>query len=101
MKVQEILRGFEISKGVRSLNLEELAILKVAIITRDDAMIETMEKLLAEEKAGQEIDLAFLKGVVEEFSLRDDAGRIREVKEAAAKREEEAYLENLMKQFDK
>jgi hypothetical protein len=100
-KIPEMLRGFKTSLGVRSLNLEEQAILKVSIITRNDVMIETMEKLLAEEKAGKEIDLIFLKGVIEEFSGKHDGGQIREVKEAAAKREEDAYLESLMKQFDK
>ena len=83
------------------MNLEEQAVLKVAIITRNETMIETMEKLLLSEKKGQEIDLAFLKGVIEEFSGKHDEGQIREVKEAAAKREEDTYLEDLMKQFDK
>lgn len=99
-KIQELLHLFKTSKGVRSLTLEEQAILKVAVITRNDNMIELMEKLFKEEKAGQEIDLAFLKGVVEEFSGKHDNGEIANVREAAGRREEEAYLDNLMQEIN-
>jgi len=99
-KIPELLRGLKISKAMRSLTLEEQAILKVSIITRNDEMIAAIEKLLAQEKAGEEIDVVYLKGLVEDFSGKHEGSQVREVKEAAAKREEEAYLDNLMKEFD-
>jgi hypothetical protein len=99
-KIQELLHGFKISKGVRSLTLEEQSILKVAVIMRNDTIIELMDRLLKEEQAGKEIDLVHLKGVVEDFSGRHEGGEIAGVREAAAKKEEEKYLDELMKEMN-
>ena len=99
-KIQELLQHFKSSKGVRSLTLEEQSILKVAVIMRNDTIIGFMDKLLQEEKNGQEIDLVYLKGVIDDFSGKHEGGEVAEVREAAARKEEEKYLEGLMKEMN-
>ena len=99
-KIQELLQGFKASKGVRSLTLEEQSVLKVAVIMRNDTVIDLMERLLKEEKSGQAIDLSHLKGVIEDFGGKHEGKQISELREATARKEEDKYLNDLMNQVN-
>lgn len=101
LSIRDILKSMSYSKAMRELTLEEQAILKAAVIRRDEDITNFVIKVLGEEIAGRGVETLKIKAMVEDYTGKhNDTGHLREVKEAAARREEEAYLEKLMNEME-
>ncbi|MCC6643317.1 hypothetical protein IT411_01070 [Candidatus Peregrinibacteria bacterium] len=99
-KMREMLRKMTFCKAFQGLTLEEIAILKAAVIRRDVSMTDFVEKVIDADKKGLETELLMIKGVIDDYTGKNEGGHLRELREAAAKREEENYLENLLKEVE-
>jgi hypothetical protein len=101
LSIRDILKSMSFSKALRELTLEEQAILKAAVIRKDEAITNFVVKILGEELAGRGVDTLKMKAMVDDYTGKNsDTGHLRDLKEAAARREEEQYLEGLLTEME-